>query len=77
MIEPRPGMMTYEKEEELSWYYMFIAACLSETEYKTLGAKWEQEGGYKTCPWWKFVKEHTCVSVSIKANFPKDGEGQI
>lgn len=66
MIKPRDGEMNYEKLEELAWYYMFIAACLTEEEVEYLKSAWNKQGGYEKIGWWKFVMENTRLELNIK-----------
>jgi len=66
MVKPRDGEIEYKDEEELAWYYMFINACLSVEEYEKLKQAWEEKGGFKVCPWWKFIMENTKVSLDLK-----------
>lgn len=68
MLKPRDGEMNYNKLEELAFYYMFLASCLSESEYNTLKERWNKSGGSKETPWWKFIAEN--VSVSITPQIP-------
>lgn len=66
MLEPRENEMSYKNLEELKFYYMFIAACLTEEEYKKLEDEWKKQGGCDEKPWWLFVAENTKVQLDIK-----------
>lgn len=66
MIRPKDGGMNYEEIDELAWYYMFIAACVSEEENKILKEEWNKKGGHKEIPWWKFIMENTKVTLDIQ-----------
>lgn len=58
--------MKYQHEKELSPFYMFISACLTDEEREELKAEWEKQGGFKVIPWWKFVKNNTKIVLDIK-----------
>ena len=64
MLKPRDGEMNYEKLEDLSFYYMFLASCLSEKDYNALKIRWQNAGGVKHMPWWKFVAENVSLTIS-------------
>ncbi|AYP68161.1 hypothetical protein PQE75_gp029 [Bacillus phage vB_BcoS-136] len=66
MIKPQEGQMNYKSEEGLAFYYMFISACLTDEEREKLKLKWEEQGGFKVIPWWKFIMENTKVELDIK-----------
>jgi hypothetical protein len=51
MIKPQDGEMNYKEIEELSWYYMFISACIPEDKRNMLKEKWNNAGGYQVIPW--------------------------
>lgn len=66
MIKPQEGQMKYTDDEELTFYYMFISACLTDDEREKLKIKWEEKGGFKAIPWWKFVMENTRLELDVK-----------
>jgi hypothetical protein len=66
MIKPQDGEMNYKEIEELSWYYMFISACIPEDKRNMLKEKWNNAGGYQVIPWWKFVMENTRIELDMK-----------
>lgn len=66
MIKPQEGQMNYKDEEELAFYYMFVSACLQDSERDNLKVKWEEQGGFEAIPWWKFVMENTKIELEIK-----------
>lgn len=67
MLKPRDGEMEYKDIKDLGFYYMFLAACLSESESKKLKEMWLEKGGVKHMPWYQFIAEN----VTVNLNQPK------
>lgn len=65
MIKPREGTMDVKKEEELAFYYMFIAACLTEEQLAELKIKFNENGGHQKESWWRFVMNNTKIELDI------------
>jgi hypothetical protein len=62
---PSKKNMNYKSLDELKFYGMFVSACLSEKQMKDLKEAWGRDGGFKVTPWWKYVLEHTKVSLDF------------
>lgn len=62
---PSKQKVEYKTLDDLKWYGMYIAACLSDNQTKDMKEAWERAGGVKANPWWKFVLEHTKVSLDF------------
>lgn len=46
---------------------MYLQACLSEGELEDLKEDWNEAGGYKAIPWWKFAFDNIKVSYESSA----------
>ena len=58
-----------EKSEELKYAEInaatYITCCLSDKEIEKLKEKWNENGGFKAIPWYKWVLQHTSITVSL------------
>lgn len=43
----------------------YINFCLSDKEIEKLKEKWNENGGFKEIPWYKWVLQHTSITVSL------------
>lgn len=58
-----------EESEELKYAEInaatYITFCLSDKEIEKLKEKWNENGGFKEIPWYKWVLQHTSITVSL------------
>lgn len=58
-----------EESEELKYAEInaatYINFCLSDKEIEKLKEKWNENGGFKEIPWYKWVLQHTSITVSL------------
>lgn len=68
ICKPRDGEMEYKTLQELGFYYLFLASCLSENEAQILKQRWVSLGGINYKPWYQFIAEN--VKVTLESQIP-------
>lgn len=43
---------------------VYLQACLSKEDFDKLKVAWENAGGFKEIPWWKFAFDNITVSFN-------------
>lgn len=66
MAKIRKDTMNFKDEMEKAFMFLFLDACLSESDHEKLSVEWKKRGGVDNCLWWEFIRDHVDVHLDFK-----------